>query len=195
MMNAVRVFFLAVLAAVLTVPCHPSARGEEPPEGSFEWFRKRDEERRNSDELWNKILDFDKSGGSGGLLPPLTGAGADCYAVITYSPATGKYGSSRGWHSLGSARRMAMIEGRAPDAQPVVWVKNGYCALAVGKNGVFATGYAATLDQAKAIALGQCRKYSSDCAIATWVFSGRQNRSATVGGAGPAASLVRTTRQ
>jgi hypothetical protein len=179
-----------VLTAALAEPCSPCARAEEPRPASFEWF-----ERERHEETMRRLAQGDIRDGDVGLLPPLTGVGADCYAVITYSPATGKYGHSQGWHSLGSARRMALISGQAPDARPVVWVKNGYCALAVGKNGTFATGYGATLKQAEAVALGQCRRYSGDCAIATWVFSGRQNRAGTVGGAGPDAGLARTTRR
>jgi hypothetical protein len=92
---------------------------------------------------------------------------------------------------------MALAGCRAPDARPVIWVKNGYCALAVGTDGSYATGYAPTLAQAREIALRECRKRTTDCEIATWVFAGRKSPSAVVTGGtgGEVAATARRTRQ
>src|SRR3990172_6522450 len=58
-------------------------------------------------------------------------ASRDCYAAIAYSPKMGKSAYSCGWYSLAPAKREAIKECNTPDAGWVVWVENGYCALAL----------------------------------------------------------------
>jgi hypothetical protein len=173
-------FVPAVLVALLAVP---AGRAEDP---DF-WKREEYVERQRREyqmycEEYKRLYGHPPPD-----LPPILFEGQDLYAVITYSPATRTAGTSKVWTSLGSAQRMAKMTFRAPDARPVVWVKNGYCALAVGKDGSYGTGYAPTLEQAKEIALRECRKRTSDCEIAAWVFSGRNRANAAVAGgvAGP----------
>lgn len=172
-------FSPALLAALLL---GSAGRADDRDSSSERWKREQEEEsRRRSDRWYNEW--YERTYGHPPVyLPPLDGQ--NLFAVITYSPATKKAGTSKGWISLGSAQRAAMIAGRAPDARPVVWVKNGYCALAVGKDGSYASGYAATLERAKELALQECGKRTSDCEIAAWVFSGRKRANAAVAGGG-----------
>lgn len=66
---------------------------------------------------------------------------ADRYAAIAYSPQTGAYGYSYNAGSRSSAERSALNRCRARDARVVVWVKNGWAALARNRYGAWGTAW------------------------------------------------------
>jgi hypothetical protein len=92
------------------------------------------------------------------------------YAAIAYSPRTGKCGYSTNCNSLNEARRRAFAECKESDARIVMWTRSGYCALAVGKNGLGAS-WASTRTKAMIDALSECEKCTTDCRIVTCVYS------------------------
>jgi hypothetical protein len=96
-----------------------------------------------------------------------------CYAAIAYSPATGKYGNSYNYTTLAEAQRRALSHCPAKDARVVVWSKNGYCALATGKDGLYGWGYGSTAKEAQTHAMAECKKRTTDCHILQTVYSGR----------------------
>jgi hypothetical protein len=76
-------------------------------------------------------------------------ARADAYAAIAYSQSTGQYGYSYGYDNLGAAENAAVGYANAPDAHVVVWVENGWAALAVNDDGGWGYGWS-TNSQAEA---------------------------------------------
>lgn len=86
----------------------------------------------------------------------------DTYAAIAYSPKTGKYGYSQGCYSREIAEREARRHCPADDTQIVAWVCNGFCALAVGDDDTWGSGFSndsrASNSSAKDRALAECRK-------------------------------------
>jgi hypothetical protein len=104
---------------------------------------------------------------------PAAAASADRYAAIAFSNSTGAYGYSYNCSSRGEAELLALSYCNASDARIVVWVRNGYCALALG-NDVGAAGWAwaSTASEARALALNEARKYTTGVYIAVTVFSG-----------------------
>ena len=95
------------------------------------------------------------------------------YAAIAYSPASGKFGSSYSYGSQASARRAALSVCQEPDARIVVWSRNCYCALAVGKDG-YGAGFGSTAKQARADALSECAKQTTGGHVVKCVFSGSE---------------------
>src|SRR4051812_19540565 len=57
------------------------------------------------------------------------------YGAIAYSPSTGSYGFSYGKDCQATAENVALSSCRGRDRQVVVWVSNGYAALAVNDDG------------------------------------------------------------
>jgi hypothetical protein len=101
-----------------------------------------------------------------------TSIATDCFAAIAYSRSTGNWGYSYNYPTLDGARRRALAQCKGSDARVVIWAKNRYCALAVGKNGSgWATGVTAA--QAGMKALAECGKQTTNCRILTCVYSGR----------------------
>ena len=77
-------------------------------------------------------------------------ARADAYAAIAYSQSTGQYGYTYGYSDLGAAQNDAVANANAGDAQVVVWVENGWAALAVNDNGGWGYGWSNnSLDEAE----------------------------------------------
>jgi len=63
------------------------------------------------------------------------------YAAVAYSKSTGKYGYAWDWGSLGAAKRVALSECKAADAEIVGWVQGGWLVLAVADDKAYGTGY------------------------------------------------------
>jgi hypothetical protein len=71
------------------------------------------------------------------------------YAAIAYSQSTGQYGYTYGYDDLGAAQYDAVANAGADDAQVVVWVENGWAALAVNDDGGWGYGWSTnSLDEA-----------------------------------------------
>src|SRR5579885_291466 len=87
----------------------------------------------------------------------------DTYAAIAYSPATGRIGYAYNAGSRLGAELAALRKCRADDARIVCWVNNGFCALAVSRDGsVWGTGWSygdgSSNTSAKLRALAECRR-------------------------------------
>src|SRR5262249_14187643 len=63
------------------------------------------------------------------------------FGAIAYSPSTGYYGYSYGKDCLAAAQATAVQNCAGPDRQVVVWVANGYAALAVNNNGGYGAAW------------------------------------------------------
>jgi hypothetical protein len=75
-----------------------------------------------------------------------------------------------GSSNLRSAARQALARCGTDDASVVARARNGwYCALGVGADGSDGSGSGPTAAKARAVALGNCRKYTKDCTIAVCV--------------------------
>ncbi len=94
------------------------------------------------------------------------------WAAFAYSPSTGKYGYTYGWLAQSNAKRAALKNCKAVDAKLIAVVGNYYLALAKGDDEtVYGYGYSTDAADAKAIALRECRKRTSNCYIAFCVHS------------------------
>jgi serine/threonine-protein kinase len=94
------------------------------------------------------------------------------WAAIAYSTSTGSYGYSYGWLAESNARRVALKNCKARDAKVIVVVGNYYVALAKGDDpSAYGYGYSTSADEARAIALRECRKRTTNCYIAVCVHS------------------------
>jgi len=105
-------------------------------------------------------------------MAPVHGENSVYYAAIAYSPATQKYGYSFSYGTLAQARQQALRQCPEPDARIVVWAKNNYCALAIGKNG-YGVGFGTTAEQARAKALQDCNQETTESRVVECIFSGR----------------------
>lgn len=100
------------------------------------------------------------------LLQPALG---DQFGAISFSPSTGKWGYSHGFTSRNAAEADAVMRCHVPDARAVVWVKNGWAALAQAADGSWGTGWSTnSRAEAEEIALQEAGGGSILC----WVFSG-----------------------
>jgi hypothetical protein len=105
--------------------------------------------------------------------PAARAADDDTYASIAFSKSTGKYGYSYNYNDPADAKARALAECDADDARVICTVGNGYAALALGDDtGAYGFGLASTPGEAKAIALRNARKYTTNCYIAVCVYSG-----------------------
>jgi hypothetical protein len=96
----------------------------------------------------------------------------DYWAAIAYSPTTGNYGTSSELRGRDTATRMAKDKCGAADAQSVVLVGNGWCALAVGRDtDAWGVGYASDRTTAERNALEAAGERTTDCKIAVSVFA------------------------
>jgi hypothetical protein len=107
------------------------------------------------------------------LLAAAGNARADPYAAIAYSESTGQYGYTYGYQDLGAAQCDAVSNANAADAHVVVWVENGWAALAVNNDGGWGYGWS-TRSQAAAerIALNGAGGAACGAHILCWVASG-----------------------
>jgi hypothetical protein len=104
----------------------------------------------------------------------LAGRSSADFAAIAYSPSTGAYGYSYGFASLAGARAEALAHCRGDDARVVVWVENGYAALALGdRRGAYGWGWAFNRGEARARALNQCAARTTGAYVAVSVYSGQ----------------------
>ena len=96
---------------------------------------------------------------------PASARADDTYAAIAFSPGTGAYGYGYGFDSRKGAEKEALAQCSGDDAQVVVWVRNGWCSLAVGDNNAY--GYAGG-DNAGTVrknALAECRKRTTNSKV------------------------------
>jgi hypothetical protein len=77
------------------------------------------------------------------LLGAAQAARAD-FAAIAYSPSTNKYGYWFGANSRAAAENGAMRNCDGADRRVVVWVENGWTALAVNSDGRWGYGWSTT---------------------------------------------------
>ena len=88
------------------------------------------------------------------------------WGAIAYSQSTGKWGYSRHWLSEVNARRVAIKNCEADDAKVVIVVGNYWCALALGDDQTaYGTGYSKDADEARKLALEECKKRSTNCKV------------------------------
>lgn len=97
------------------------------------------------------------------------------YAVIAYSPSTGKVGWSWGGNYLESTASQAESQCGEKDCKSVVWVQGGCAAIAVSKK-TNRLGWAYAYDKlhAKAGAVNSCRSGAvgnAQCTPLAWVCS------------------------
>lgn len=105
------------------------------------------------------------------LLFGSVGAAWADYAAIAYSTSTGQYGYSFGQVSRASAERVALQKCKANDAEAVVWVSNGWAAVAVGNDGSYGTGWS-TRSRAAAEKIALRNVTGNGARILCWVASG-----------------------
>jgi hypothetical protein len=96
---------------------------------------------------------------------------ADSYAAIAYSPRTGAYGYSYDYSSRSQAERAALNRCRGNDARVVVWVKNGWAAVARSRNGSWATGWSSR-SKSRARYLARRNVRGGGGRNLVWVYSG-----------------------
>src|SRR4051812_28325547 len=93
------------------------------------------------------------------------------FAAIAYSPATRSWGFAAGYGSRADAEIVAKSRCQGADARPVVWVQNGWAALAVGDGGGRGWGWStSSLTEAKDRAL---QNAGHNASIRCWAYSGR----------------------
>jgi hypothetical protein len=108
------------------------------------------------------------------ILPFLTASNvlAD-YGAIAYSPSTQKYGYSYNCYSLAEARLVALQNCPVSDAKVVVWVHNGWAALAVNDTGAYGWGWS-NYSRARAEAFALSNVRGGGGRILCWLASGGQ---------------------
>lgn len=97
------------------------------------------------------------------------------FASIAYSAKTDRYGYAEECQSREEAEEWARKNCDAEDSRIVAWVRNGFCALAVGEQGTYGVGFSdgehATAEAAKENALAQCKTRSSTARLLVCVCS------------------------
>jgi hypothetical protein len=100
------------------------------------------------------------------------------FGAIAYSRETGKYGYASECKTREAAEEEAKRKCQAHDARIVTWVRNGFCALAVGAEGAWGGGWSAGKEAsstaAKDHALAECKKHSSTARLLICVDSLRR---------------------
>jgi hypothetical protein len=157
-MNYLRKLLLTVLAVLLTVQSTRADFSDEDRERA----RQRDRDGEIRYERWQQ--DQQNYGRR---------YASDHFAAIAYSPSTRTYGYSFDYGTLTDARRAALARCKGPQAENVVWARNGYCALAAGTGSTYGWGHGSTDAIARANALTDCRKHSTEARVLVCVFSGR----------------------
>jgi len=88
----------------------------------------------------------------------------ESYAAIAYSPKTSRFGYGDNCLSREQAEDVARKHCNEADCRIVVWVRNGFCALAIGDGGADGVGVSdgdrASDADAKEKALAECKKRS-----------------------------------
>lgn len=93
----------------------------------------------------------------------------DFWACISYSPSTGKFGSSCNWTADINAKRQSRDNCNAKDAKPVVMCCNGWCSLALGDDKeAFGVGWGADRQTAEKFALQSAKERTKGAKV---VFS------------------------
>src|ERR1035437_2587704 len=100
-------------------------------------------------------------------------------AAIAYSPATGHYGYAFNYRSRKAAEKAALEDCGADDARIVCWVKNGFCALALGDDKTcWGTGWrygpSCSSDETRKTALEDCGNRTTGAHIALIMTSDGQ---------------------
>ena len=99
------------------------------------------------------------------LAPRALADDGDKFAAIAFSQSTGSYGYGYGFDARSGAENEALAQCSGDDAKVVVWVKNGWCALAVGDDNAYGYGWAEDLGTARKIALAECRKRTTNSRV------------------------------
>jgi hypothetical protein len=94
------------------------------------------------------------------------------HAAIAYSQSTGSFGYSWGYAYQDGAELAALDRCDGEDAEVVGWVRNGWCALAVGDGNGYGCAWGLTEAEAQENALIECSKNTTNCRIAACVYSG-----------------------
>ena len=96
---------------------------------------------------------------------------ADRYGAIAYSPRTGSVGWSYDYDTRRGAERRAQNGCRehARDCRVAIWTKNACAALAVGRNGGWASYWHTNKAKAKSRAIRACRKRDKGCKVKRWI--------------------------
>ncbi len=97
----------------------------------------------------------------------------DRYAVVAYSPATGRYGYGYGYASRGAAEVAALNRCGTTDARVVAWTRNGYIAVARGTGRSIGWAHASDPATARRLALAACLRYSDTSRIVVCVSARR----------------------
>jgi hypothetical protein len=95
----------------------------------------------------------------------------DRFAAIAVSQQTGRYGYSTGYVSLSDAMSTARANTGDPHAEVVVWVRNGWLALAVCDSGYATSWSTRSAQEAADRALDDCSRNGSRGQIAVWISS------------------------
>jgi hypothetical protein len=81
---------------------------------------------------------------------PGAGKNPDLFAAIAYSPTTGKYGYAKRQNTRAAAEKLALRNCGAADATIVVWVRDGWCALAASRSITPIYGFGSAVKKADA---------------------------------------------
>ncbi len=95
----------------------------------------------------------------------------DVYGAIAYSPLGGAYGYASAYRSRAEAEKRAVQECTARtdtgDCHALVWYANACGALATSAK-AYGSGWGEDRSAAEYFALGECKKFDSECVVATW---------------------------
>ena len=102
----------------------------------------------------------------------------DSYAAIAFAPSTGNFRYAYNYGSRYSAEQAALRGMPEKDAKIVCWVNRGFCALAIGDDGSYGTGWTfgddATNTEAMDTALRNCREHTKTARIVLCLVSDGQ---------------------
>jgi hypothetical protein len=98
------------------------------------------------------------------------------YAAVAYSETTGEYGIAHNYSSLNGAKRAALADCPAADAEIVAWVQRGFIVLAIGEDLSYGTGWeygdGASSQDALNTAVANCQSYGTRVKTIVQVYSG-----------------------
>jgi hypothetical protein len=96
------------------------------------------------------------------------------FAAIAYSPSTNKYGYWYGARSRGAAENGAMRKCNGDDRRVVVWVENGWAALAANNDGRWGYGWStSSRAEAEGNALNNAGGAGDGAYVLCWAASGK----------------------
>ena len=97
------------------------------------------------------------------------------YGVLAVSHNTGRYGFCYAHHkNKQDAANDALGFCNARDAKVVLWVKNGWFALATGGGGAFGWAYGPDPDEVRENAITECLRYSRSAKIVLFEHSNKK---------------------